>query len=227
MEVKYEGHDQLSIMSYAKRYNKRLYNFISKDINNIASVLDFGSGIGEFSNRFSNQERISVIELDEAQLQMNSTKNKFKSIDALQNRKFDFIYSLNVLEHIEDDKEIVKQLSKHLNVGGEFRIFVPAKMILYTSMDRAVGHFRRYEKNELLELFQLNGLKIQSIKYFDFLGYFITLLYKYIGDKNGNISKNSILIYDKIIFPISTILDIVSFGQITGKNIILSVKKIS
>ncbi len=226
MKVQYEGHEQLSVMSYATHYNQKLYEFISQGVNSQHSVLDFGAGIGEFSNRFSNQERVYVIEPDDVQREMSNTKHTFNSIDALDTQSFDFIYSLNVLEHIEDDKKIVKQLSKHLNKNGELRIFVPSKMLLYSSMDKAVGHFRRYEMSELLTLFESSEFEIKECRYFDFLGFFIALLYKYIGSKEGEISKKSILIYDKIIFPISLFFDKITFGKIIGKNLMIVVRKI-
>ena len=225
MKVKYEGHEQLSVMSYAKNYNQKLYEFISKDIDSQTKILDFGAGIGEFSNRFPNQDRIHVLEPDKIQIAMSNTIHKYHSLSDLGSKKFDLIYSLNVLEHIEDDFKTVHKLVEHLNTDGEFRIFVPAKMILYSSMDKAVGHFRRYEKQSLLNLFQDKTLEIKSCHYFDFLGFFIALLYKYIGDENGDVSKKSILFYDKIIFPISSFFDKITLGKVLGKNLMIIVRK--
>jgi SAM-dependent methyltransferase len=225
MQVQYEGHEQLSIMSYATLYNKTLFKWINHECDSECKILDFGAGIGEFSNRFENQNRINVIELDDAQLLMNKTENRFSTIESLEDREFDLIYSSNVLEHIENDQEIVRQLNKHLKVGGEFRIFVPAKMILYSSMDRAVGHHRRYEKEELIALFSSLDLEVYDCRYFDFLGYFVALLYKFIGSKEGDISKKSILIYDRVVFPISHFIDKITFGKIIGKNLMLKARK--
>lgn len=227
MQIKYEGHEQLSVMSLAKFYNQTLYSFINKDINSNQSILDFGAGIGEFSNRFTNQKRVYVVEQDDIQLNMSHTKNKFKSIQQLEKQKFDLIYSLNVLEHIQNDKEIIQKLSTHLNTNGEFRIFVPAKMELYSSMDKAVGHFRRYERDELIKLFTLSDFKIISCTYFDFLGYFAALIYKFFGNKDGDISEKSILFYDKVVFPISLFIDKISFGKLIGKNLMLIARKVT
>ncbi len=188
-------------------------------------VLDFGAGIGEFSNRFDHQERIYVVEQDQVQLEMSKTENRFRSVDDLKDEMFDLIYSLNVLEHIEEDKKLVKTLLKHLNAGGEFRIFVPAKMVLYSSMDKAVGHFRRYEKDELCSLFELDGLIIENCSYFDFLGYFAALVYKIVGSKEGDLSKKSILFYDRVIFPLSALIDKITFGRVVGKNLMLIARK--
>ena len=91
-------------------------------------------------------------------------------------------------------------------------------------MDKLVGHYRRYSKNDLSRIFNKNQWK-GDYKYVDFAGYFITLLFKFIGNKNGTISPLSIKIFDKIIFPISLFLDKVTFGKILGKNIIIKMVK--
>ena len=129
-----------------------------------------------------------------------------------------------MLEHIEDDIQAMEFLFKSLKPNGVAIIYVPALKILFTSMDEKVGHFRRYHRNELVEKMQTAGFIVSSAKYVDTLGLFATLAYKLLGSKNGNISKKSIAIYDKYIFPTSLFIDKITFHR-GGKNILLYARK--
>ena len=86
-------------------------------------------------------------------------------------------------------------------------------------MDKKVGHYRRYSKKQLKELFSENGYKVNSCRYFDFLGYFAAFAYKYLNS-NGEIDTKSLVFYDKFIFPFSLFLDNF-FSYFIGKNLIL------
>src|SRR6266849_1998033 len=63
--------------------------------------------------------------------------------------QFDSVVMINVLEHIQDDQEFVRLVHRSLAPGGTFIVFVPALQQLYSPLDRAVGHYRRYEKARL------------------------------------------------------------------------------
>ena len=52
---------------------------------------------------------------------------------------------MNVLEHIEDDKEELNIAVSKLNQGGHLIILVPAHNELYSKFDKEIGHFRRYK----------------------------------------------------------------------------------
>jgi len=213
----YTGKDNLDVMNLAKNYNNFIFNWL--DESHFDKILDFGAGTGEYCSRILSQ-KITAIEIDDSM--RNTLKcNSYKYIEDLDNsNKFNMIYSLNVLEHIEDDQSIVRQLIPLLKENGVIKILVPAKMELYSNMDKKVGHYRRYEKEELINLFSNLGLEIVECKYFDFLGYFASLVYKYM-DKSGEIDPKSLQIYDKFIFPLSIFIDKITYGKIIGKNLML------
>ena len=62
---------------------------------------------------------------------------------------FDTIILLDVLEHIEDDVELLRRLRRQLAPGGTLLLKVPAIAALYNSLDTAVGHYRRYTPETL------------------------------------------------------------------------------
>jgi len=218
--MSYTGKDNLDIMNLAVNYNNYIFKWIDSDKYN--NILDFGAGNGEYCNRL-NKNNIKAIELDD-QLRSQLKCKSYKNVLDIKDLSIDLIYSLNVLEHIENDSEVVQQLVEKLNIGGIVKILVPARMELYSDMDKKVGHFRRYEKKELINLINKANLELVECRYFDFLGYFATLLYKYI-DNSGDINPKSLKLYDRIIFPISVFIDKITFGKLIGKNLMIIARK--
>jgi SAM-dependent methyltransferase len=210
-------------MKYATNYNKSIYNWIIDNVTRNMSILDFGAGIGEYCNRLHEYGyNVQALEIDK-NMHCYIKCRCYASLDELQN-KFDLIYLVNVLEHIQNEKDILGQLYSILNKGGLLKIFVPAKQILYSSMDEKVGHYRRYEKKTLISVVKSCGYKIITCEYFDAIGFFISLAYK-IFNKTGDITKSQILMYDKLIFPCSMLLDLCLCRSIVGKNLRLVARK--
>lgn len=82
---------------------------------------------------------------------------------------FDTVVCLNVLEHIEDDLFALQQMHRALEPGGKLALLVPAHQILYGEFDRAVGHYRRYEKGELAGKLKQAGFAVREMKFFSLL----------------------------------------------------------
>lgn len=229
----YSGKDNLSIMDNAKNYNNHL---VSKIVQNIETdcqtIMDFGAGNGhlaEMVNKAVNKKIICVENADNLAEYYNPLQKDLtliKSLEEIADNSIDFIYSSNVLEHIENDKEIVSILCNKLKKNGKIFIYVPAFNVLYSDMDKQVGHYRRYTKHTLRQLFDTKQLKITDIRYADFCGYFVTLLYKFIPHKNGAFNKTSLKIFDTVIFPFSCLFDAITRGKCCGKNVMLVATKI-
>ena len=217
----YQGKKELDVMYYARKYNHAIYKWIMNGQNtNSQAMLDFGAGKGEFCNRIT--DNIFAVEID-------TSMHKFIRCPVENsiynfNRKFDLIYSSNVLEHINNDMEAIQSLYNNLSESGVVKILVPARMEIYSNMDKNVGHYRRYNRENLIEKFTSIGFDIEYCKYFDFLGYFAAFVYK-LTNGSGNISITSLKFYDAYIFPISKFIDTLTSGRIIGKNIILKAVK--
>jgi hypothetical protein len=95
-------------------------------------------------------------------------------------------------------------------------------------MDKEIGHVRRYTRSELRNKVQDAGFTIESLTYDEFLGFFASIFVKIVGYKNGaNLgSKNSLIFYDKVIYPMSKVLDFLGFRFILGKNLLLIATKL-
>jgi 2-polyprenyl-3-methyl-5-hydroxy-6-metoxy-1,4-benzoquinol methylase len=73
--------------------------------------------------------------------------------------EFDLIFCLEVLEHIQDDEAAIRKLSSFLKPNGKLIISVPAHMKYWTKHDVIAGHYRRYERDELIHKLLKGGFK--------------------------------------------------------------------
>ena len=224
--MEYEGEENLNIMKAATNYNKWLVDMICALTEYKDNILDFGSGDGFFAKSVSQQLNKEVICIEPADnLHKYYLQKPLTSLEELREASIDLIYSLNVLEHIEDDKDIVDKFYHAIKPSGTVFLYLPAFPCLWSSMDKLVGHYRRYTKKDVRRLFDTERWKIEEIRYADFCGWFITMLFKLIGSKSGKIKGSEIRIYDKYIFPLSLLLDKITKGKLMGKNIIIKATK--
>lgn len=75
----------------------------------------------------------------------------------LEPASFDYLLAFEVLEHIENDLEVLRDWMRYLKPGGRILVSVPAHQRKYGKSDEIVGHVRRYEKQELRELLEKTG----------------------------------------------------------------------
>lgn len=226
--MEYIGEDNLEVMKLAENYNDFLVSEVASKIEEKDQlVVDFGSGDGFFSRNVSKQIKREIVCIEPAENLRKYYKNHkvLDSLNELTDGSVDFIFSLNVLEHIEDDKTIIENIYEKLKSGGRVYLYVPALMVLYSSMDEKVGHYRRYSKADMSRLFDEKCWKIDECRYVDSLGFFVTLLFKWLGNKDGKLKPLPLKIYDKLIFPLSFLLDKITGGYVLGKNIKVLVTK--
>lgn len=194
------------------------------------TVVDFGAGSGSLSKLFKSKTGISptCVEIDPDLIKI-LTRSGFNQVSDLKNsyNSFGFAYSSNVLEHIENDETIIAEIYNALTPGSIFAIYVPAFQMLYSKMDESVGHVRRYSKSELVERATRAGFKVLNVEFVDSIGFLASLLVRLIGYNSTDAKGSSwaLRIYDKIIFPISRLLDRIGFRWILGKNLFLVAQK--
>ena len=227
MTEEYTGVEELDVMRLAKNYNYFLLSLVLKSAGEVKNLVDFGAGTGTFALELRQKGKfVTCIESD-AGLRERLKSNDFvvfENFERIQDNSADFVYSLNVFEHIEDDQFVMNELYKRLKPGGRAFIYLPAFQVLYSSMDKKVGHYRRYNKKMLSKLVKDAGFKINDLRYTDSVGFFVSLLYKYIGNDIGDINPKALMIFDKFLFPINRVSDLV-FGRFLGKNVFVEVIK--
>jgi len=185
------------------------------------AILDFGAGRGVLARPLAaNGHRVSCVEPD-PDLRARLTQVGLcvhAELHEIPPESFDFIYTMNVLEHIRDDGAVVEALRTRLKPGGVLLVYVPAFPLLYSSMDRKVGHVRRYRHGRLVGLLGAAGLQVEFISHQDCLGFFAGLLFKLIGN-DTTFDRRSLVAYDRYVFPLSRRLDRLA-GMFFGKNLL-------
>lgn len=71
---------------------------------------------------------------------------------------FDAVFALELLEHVEEDERLLSEIVRVLRPGGTALVSVPLHMSLWSAIDDACAHVRRYEPEELLEKIRGSGL---------------------------------------------------------------------
>jgi SAM-dependent methyltransferase len=219
----YSGTGNLEVMDDAVNYNAYLSRLVRAYALPTDRILDFGAGIGTFSLPLKRDGfDITCVESDPRQLQ-RVTENGvpgFSDLAAVPDETYDYVFTLNVLEHIEDDQAALRDLAKKLKPGGRLLIYVPAFLVLFSSMDRAVGHYRRYRLADLSGKVGSAGFEIKESRYVDSIGFIASLVFKYIGSKDGSLNRNAVILFDRLVFPMSLLLDLVTKKSF-GKNLLV------
>ena len=153
-------------------------SFIKKYIK--GDILEIGAGCGSFTRNYikTDFKNITLTELDKKNIQdLNQKFKNFKNVKVLNTtinkieNEYDTILYLHVLEHIKDDQDEIREATKRLKKGGHLLIMVPAHQKIYSNLDKAVGHYRRYSG----EFFSKTLISLERInfKYLDAIGYFL------------------------------------------------------
>jgi len=140
------------------------------------------------------------------------------TLDDIQpGNRFDSIFYVDVLEHIEDDRREVARAVDLLNPGGRLIVMSPAHQSLFSALDEAAGHFRRYSRAGLLDLTP-PGATVVEAKYLDCVGMVASMANRLML-RQGTPSDGQIRLWDRGMIPISRLLDPL-FRYRLGKSIL-------
>ena len=104
--------------------------------------------------------------------------------------EFDGICAFDVLEHIDDDVSVLKNIHAALKPNGILFVTVPADKRLWSAMDVHAEHKRRYSAPELQMKMECNGFKVIKMSYFMTLLYPFILLSRSISFRKGKMHDN-------------------------------------
>jgi SAM-dependent methyltransferase len=223
----YSGTENLEVMADAINYNDFLVSLIGKEVKPGDLVVDFGAGIGTFSKQVAMAgHAVHCVEPDHRQLDRILALGlpASESIANFENDSVDVLYTLNVLEHIENDVEALEACYQKIKPGGYILIYVPAFNVLYSSMDKSVGHIRRYTRSTLAKKVRLAGFTVVRNEYVDSAGFFASLLFKMFGNDSGTINRAALILYDRYVFPLSRLADFIC-NKVFGKNVYLIARR--
>jgi len=226
--MKYIG-KELEAFDRAKFWRSYIYFLIKGYLGK--NILEIGAGIGSFTKIYKdNNKKITLTEIDPHNhknliSKFKNTKkiNIFKKYTNSIKGKYDTLLHLNVLEHIKDDKKELDNCLDLIKSKGFVIILVPAHQRLFSKLDKAVGHFRRYDKKFFLN-YKNDEIKSKKIFYLDSCGMILYYLNGLFKSSDIYPSKLKIFIWDKIFTPLTFFLDFFLFYKI-GKNILCIIKK--
>ena len=171
-----DGH----LFSPAPRHRRRLIFNIIKDLP-FQSCLDVGCAQPYLLENLSKMDK-QLFGCDISEKVINANKDLFKNVsfevlDITKEtypavRTFDLVISSEVIEHVDDWRSAVKNLS--LMSKRYLLITVPSGKM--QAMDMMIGHIRHYKADELSQEIEKNGFKVISSRYW---GFPIHSLYKY------------------------------------------------
>ncbi len=236
--VVYGGRD-LEAMSFGVRYHRWILQAFRPFLG--TRIVEVGAGVGSFSELLLElrPESLTLLEpsremypkLSERVRKWN-TSLKVCTFDAVfpevaeqigASIRPDSLVYVNVLEHIPDDEGELKAAYEALAKGGRIFIFVPALPWLYGGFDRAVGHVRRYTKEEIVGKCRRAGFEILSCRYLDLAGVLPWWL-KYRLLNSERLEATLVELYDAYIIPVTKLVERFINPPI-GKNIVLVAEK--
>jgi glycosyltransferase involved in cell wall biosynthesis len=174
-----QGELTLKLLQKASKYNGWVYQMLKPFIGR--DILEVGSGIGNMTRYFVPHGRVTATDISpfclrELKRAYSENENvRVQPLDISRNSYpefeiYDTIVCLNVLEHIEDDVEALRNMRKLLKPGGRLLLYVPCNPRLYCEIDRGVGHYRRYVLEELLAKMKKAGYRVQLHRHHNMLG---------------------------------------------------------
>jgi SAM-dependent methyltransferase len=225
----YSGVDNLEVMEVALNYAEYLVDLVADAAGppGAAPLLDFGTGAATHAQALRRRGyEVMCVESDTS-LRGRIAELGFgacAALDELDDGSFSTAYTLNVLEHIDDDVGALRALYRVVRPGGTLVVYVPAFEVLYTAMDRKVGHLRRYRRRQLAERVEAAGFRINRISYADSLGFLAALAYRAAGNREGDLNPRAVALYDRVAFPLSRAVDRAT-GRLFGKNLALLARR--
>jgi SAM-dependent methyltransferase len=218
----YTGVENLEVMREAENYNRYLQSLVERHAAGAKRVIDFGAGSGTFAIPCAAAGfDLTAVEPDDhlRKILAAARVHAVADVATLPDQAFQFAYTLNVLEHIEDDVAALRALRAKLVPQGALLVYVPAFPVLYTSMDARVRHVRRYTRATLRASLEAAGFEIVKMRYADSLGFAATLMFKALDDGSGGVNRRLLKLYDRLAFPVSRALDTLTHRWF-GKNLL-------
>lgn len=174
------GAATLERMASASAYNRWMFDRLSCWLG--SRILEVGSGIGNLSQFFVDRGRVVLTDTQpeyRAELERRFGDRPGVTVadlslpefpDDVLGERFDTIVCLNVLEHIEDDVASLDAMRRLLVSNGHLVLLVPALPAIYGSLDRMLGHFRRYTRKTLRARCAAAGLELKHVEWFNMAG---------------------------------------------------------
>jgi glycosyltransferase involved in cell wall biosynthesis/phospholipid N-methyltransferase len=201
----------LQALSKAVHFNQWMGDTIRPYIGD--HVLEIGAGTGNLTRVFL-PHRKSYIASDVDPEHMARLSSRFHHRHNLQVRRCDItnpsdfaelagtmdtVVCLNVLEHVEDDLQALRNIHSALRPNGRAIILVPHGQEIFGTLDTALGHYRRYSHDALQKRMEEAGFYVEKILNFNRVsrpGWYVSgrIL------KHTRLGATSMTLFDKLVW---------------------------
>jgi glycosyltransferase involved in cell wall biosynthesis len=173
------GSEILARLNRAPRFTKWMADTIRPYVGD--RVLEIGAGIGNLTANLVPRteyhasdinphylDRLETLKQTRPYLQVHYTDAS--AAETYPAEQFDTVICMNVVEHIENDVEALRNIRRSLDKNGRAIVLVPNGPRLFGSLDRVLGHYRRYTREQLVRACQDAGFTVEKVLKFNRLG---------------------------------------------------------
>ena len=211
------GKVTLDALEQAPQFNLWMYESVQPWLG--ARVAELGVGRGNLSKHIRRHEQVLLTDyrldyLTELQRKWTEQKNlRIGKLDMTERTDYaqlqafapDSVVFLNVLEHLEDDRAVLRNLFATVPAECRIVVLVPYNMRLYSEFDKALGHFRRYAEGELEGKMREAGLEVEKQFFFNKVGVFAWYVANTLGGQKA-LKPWQLRVYG-ILTPVFRVLD--------------------
>jgi 2-polyprenyl-3-methyl-5-hydroxy-6-metoxy-1,4-benzoquinol methylase len=218
---------ELNVFAHARNWKRYLRDLAAPYL--IGDVLEVGAGIGETSCAFRSHAQSSwtALEPDDElasrlRLRVDSVQPRIRVVSgtlaAIQARPlFDCVIYIDVLEHIERDRDELLAAAARLKPRGTIIVMSPAHQSLFTPFDAAIGHYRRYNRRQL-EALTPAGTELIGMRYLDSVGLTLTVGNRLLL-RSASPTISQVQFWDRFCIPAARRIDPLFAGRV-GKSIL-------
>ena len=138
-------------------------------------VLDVGTGTGTMLTHLARFGEAEGVDVEEEAVRLShrrgATAVRHYDGERLPYDEciFDLVTALDVIEHVDDDEAILREMRRVTRPGGHVLVTVPAFPFLWGGQDEISHHRRRYVRQELRAKLEHAGLQVERVSYFNML----------------------------------------------------------
>jgi SAM-dependent methyltransferase len=137
-------------------------------------ILDAGCGGGATMESLRRYGSVRGLEISEEAVEYNRERCREVSLGSIEqmpfpDSRFDLVLALDIIEHVPDDLQALRELFRTLRPGGSLLVTVPALQMLWSAHDVINGHYRRYTLGELRDQVETAGFEVVTATYFNTL----------------------------------------------------------
>jgi glycosyltransferase involved in cell wall biosynthesis len=205
------GRAFLNNMTGTPQYLSWLARTIRKHLGD--SIIEIGAGIGNITGRLMGR-RVQYVAAERDPLYLHALKNRFLRTPNVTvaplnpslpeefepwRDSFETALCLNVLEYADDPAAVVRSLAHSLKEDGLMILLVPQGRSLFGSVDRTLGHLRRFSRAEVVSILEAEKLAVERVYDFNRAGkpawwFFSSAL------KRKKVNKVTLKLFDKSVW---------------------------